>query len=105
MRQWTLTEPETDEPRFALGYPPTSHYGGLPIDAPVSGWCQATLAMMVIIVLTIWYLAMEMLKDGFHYHAVLWAGFVFVGGTVFTRCLLHYLQSSTPTPKPRASRP
>jgi len=34
---------------------------------------------------------------------VLWAGFVFVGGAVFTRCLLHYLQSiAEPAPRRQA---
>jgi|ADurb_Oil_01_Slu_FD_contig_81_283185_length_1254_multi_2_in_0_out_0_2 hypothetical protein len=101
MRHWALRTPESENLVVALGHPPTGDYGGHPVDAPASGSCTATLAMMVIIVLTIWYLAREMLQDGFYYHAILWSGFVFVGGTVFTRCLLHYLQSTSPPPRPR----
>jgi len=95
VRQWTLRESEGAGLTHPLGYPPTDNQGGRPIDEPAAGSCVTTIAMMVIIILTIWYLVGEMLDDRFYYHAVLWAGFVFVGGTVFTRCLLHYLQSST----------
>lgn len=104
LRKWSLVEPPATDRPPTLGHPPTEHYDGRPIGEPGAGWCATTLGMMVIIVLTIWYLAGEMLEDGYYYHAVLWAGFVFVGGAVFTRCLLHYLQSTSPPPGSRRSR-
>lgn len=96
MRRWLLRRPQDDSQLPAAGYPPTDQHGGRPIDQPAAGWCAVTVSMMLIIVLTTWYLVEQMLADGYYYHAALWAGFVFVGGTVFTRCLLHYLQASSP---------
>jgi len=100
LRRWSIIRTGESAQRTLLGYPPADWYGGRPTDQLASGSCATTLGMMVIIVLTIWYLASEMLKEGYYYHAVLWAGFVFVGGAVFTRCLLHYLQSvAEPSPR------
>lgn len=94
LRKWSAVVPERAPKPLPLGYPPTGTFDGRPFDEPPQGWCAVTLAMCVIIVLTIWYLVSEMLGDRFYFHAILWAGFVFVGGAVFTRCLLHYLQST-----------
>lgn len=103
LRRWSIVRTGDSDERAVLGYPPADWYGGRPTDQLASGSCSTTLGMMVIIVLTIWYLASEMMKEGYYYHAVLWAGFVFVGGAVFTRCLLHYLQSiAEPTPRRQA---
>jgi hypothetical protein len=93
LRKWSVTEPPEAVEPAGLGYPPTDEYGGRPVDQLASGSCATVIAMAVIIVLTTWYLVSQMLEDGFYCHAFLWAGFVFVGGAVFTRCLLHYLQS------------
>ncbi len=105
LRTWSLVDAAAAGHPLVLGHPPTDQYGGRPIGEPAAGWCATTLGMMVIIVVTIWYLAGEMLKSGYTYHAALWAGFVFVGGAVFTRCLLHYLQSTGPRPSPRHAPP
>jgi hypothetical protein len=105
LRQWSVLEGPDPEPLTAMGYPPVDQRDGRPVDELGSGSCLATLAMSVIILLTIWFLVSQMLRDGFYYHAVLWAGFVFVGGAVFTRCLLHYLQSVQPPARPRTPRP
>lgn len=105
LRAWSLSQATTGEQSPALGYPPTDPHDGQALDEPAPGWCAVTLAMVVIVVLTIWHLAGEMLAEGYYYHAVLWAGFVFVGGAVFTRCLLNYLHNSGPPPRRRQPRP
>ena len=103
LRQWTLGQEDARQDAEPLGYPPTNSYGGRPLDVAPSGACLTVFSMMVIIVLTTWYLVNEMMADNFRYHAVLWAGFVFVGGTVFTRFVLHYLQSTGPLMQARES--
>lgn len=96
LREWALVEAAEDAATYLLGAPPTGEYGGRLADEPASGWCGAVVGMGVIITLTTWYLARQMLEQGYYYHAILWSGFVVVGGAVFTRCLLHYLQSAAP---------
>lgn len=105
LRAWSLSEAAAEARSPALGYPPTDPHGGLALDEPARGWCATTAAMVVIIVLTIWRLAGEMLAEGYYYHAVLWAGFVFVGGAVFTRCLLNYLHNSGPPSRRKQPMP
>jgi len=92
-----VAEPSAETQSTArFGYPPTGRYGGHRVEELARGSCAVTLSMATIIVLTVWYIASSLLPEALYCHALLWSGFVFVGGAVLTRALLQYLQYASP---------
>jgi hypothetical protein len=107
LEDWLATAPVLTQRGYVLGQPPTNIYGGRRADEAVAGWCATTMAMLVIVALTIWTVTADLLRDSLYYHAVLWAGFVFVAGAMVMRAIHLYLQSTSPPSKVHgaASRP
>jgi hypothetical protein len=103
MAEWFGEKTAPADEGACLGYPPTDRYGGRKAEELGHGSCAVTLSMTSITVLTVWYAASSLLRDMLYCHAILWSGFIFVGGAVLTRGLLQYLQHTSPPRGPRAA--
>lgn len=95
LRNWVYIEGDPDRTRQSVffGYPPVDTSGSWVVDEPVRGSCTVVLAMGIIIVLTAWKVAEEMVTIGQYYSAVLWAGLIGVVGTILTSYLLNYMHA------------
>ncbi len=98
--QWHAAASSTG-PVPALGSPPTSLAGSIPVEKLPAGACLSILSVVVITVLMAWYMAQQFIDRGFYYHAVLWAGLIVVGAMIFISYFLGYLQAA----EARASQP
>ena len=94
LRNWAWSQtPFYEHASVDWGYPPTDISGGLAADQPVNGGCASILAILVIVVVTIWRISGTLLSEGDYYAAILWAGLIAVIGAIFTGYLLHFLHS------------
>jgi hypothetical protein len=102
LAEWFENASEPSGEAARLGYPPTDHSGGRRTEELGHGSCAVTVSMATVVVLTVWDVASSMVRASQYCYAVLWSGFIFVGGAVLTRGILQYLQHTSP-PRPPQS--
>jgi len=78
----------------ALGSPPTTLAGSIPVDKLPAGTCLSILSVAVITILVVWYAAQQFIGRGLYYHAVLWSGLIVVATMLFISYFLGYLQTA-----------
>lgn len=78
----------------ALGLPPTSLGGSIPVEQLPAGGCLSVLSVAVIALLSVWYVVQQFVEQRLYCHAALWAGLIVVGAMISTSYFLSYLQAA-----------
>ncbi len=93
LQEWKQRVSESEEQSPILGLPPTDTAGGYPMEQAPKGSCATLVSVGVVVTLSIWLVAPQLITAGYYYHGILWAGLIAVGGAMFATHFLAYLQT------------